>query len=215
MLKHLFIISIVVSSLIANENPFAISSISDEVKKRMIKGNSYKKGCPVPLKNLRYLTIKHLGFDGKDKIGEMIVHKDVAKDVVDIFSKMYKMGYPIYKMQLVSNYKGDDWESIEANNTSAFNCRPITGKKNKWSRHAYGKAIDINPIENPYVNKKGYISHKESLKYKIRKRYSKDLKDKAVLLKGDKVVKLFKNRGWVWGGDWITIKDYQHFDYRK
>jgi hypothetical protein len=216
MIKNFFLIStIFISTLLANENPFKILTINNEIKKRMIEGNSFKKNCPVPLKDLRYLSIKHLGFDGKDKIGELIVHKSVSKDILKIFDELYKIKYPIKKMKLVSNYKGDDWVSIEDNNTSAFNCRAITGKKNKWSKHAYGKAIDINPIENPYISSKGHISHKDSLKYRTRNHKSKSLKDKAVLLKKDKAVKIFENYGWKWGGDWITIKDYQHFEYKR
>jgi hypothetical protein len=211
----LLIITIFINSLLANENPFRILKINDEIKNRMIKGNSFKKNCPVPLKNLRYLSIKYLGFDGKDKIGELIVHKNVASDTLKILDELYKIKYPIYKMNLVSDYKGDDWVSIEANNTSAFNCRVIAGSKNKWSKHAYGKAIDINPIENPYISKKGYISHKDSLKYRTRKHKIQSLKDRAILHKKDKAVKIFEKYGWKWGGDWITIKDYQHFEYKR
>ncbi|KAB7891043.1 M15 family metallopeptidase [Poseidonibacter ostreae] len=213
MIKYLFILTtILITTLLANTNPFKISLINKQIENRMLLGNSFKKGCPVPLKDLRYLSIKHLGFDGKDKIGELIVHKSVAKEVLKIFDELYALKYPIYKMKLVSDYKADDWVSIEDNNTSAFNCRAITGKKNKWSKHAYGKAIDINPIENPYISRKGHISHKDSLKYRTRKHEIKSLKDKAVLLKNSKVVKIFEKHGWKWGGDWITIKDYQHFE---
>jgi poly-gamma-glutamate synthesis protein (capsule biosynthesis protein) len=219
MKKYLFLIPILFfSTLSANQNytnPFNTLSINKEIKKRMIEGNSFKKGCPVALKDLRYLSIKHLGYDGKDKIGELIVHKDISSNVLKIFDELYKIKYPIYKMELVSKYKGDDWVSIEANNTSAFNCRPITGTKNKWSKHAYGKAIDINPIENPYISKKGTISHKDSLKYRVRKHKTNTLQDKAILLKEDKAVKIFEKYGWKWGGDWYTIKDYQHFEYKR
>jgi len=149
-----------------------------------------------------------------DLVDPMINAADdkVADEVVNIFEDLFNMNYAINKMKLVSDYKGNDWQSIEADNTSAFNCRPITGNKKKWSKHAYGKAIDINPIENPYISKKGYISHKASKKY--RKRVHKDLsnlKDRAVLLKNDPATKAFKSYGWKWGGDWNTIKDYQHF----
>jgi len=215
MLKILFFISLCFYTLNANVDIFKISPITKDIKKRMIDGNSFKNGCPVPLSDLRYLNIKHLGFDGKDKIGELIVHKNVASNVVKIFDELYDISYPIYKMKLVSNYKANDWQSIEDNNTSAFNCRPITGKKNKWSKHAYGRAIDINPIENPYISRKGKISHKESLKYRKRAHLNTSLKDKALLLKKDKAVKIFEKYGWKWGGDWITIKDYQHFEYKK
>lgn len=194
---------------------FKISNISTEIKKRMIKGNSHKNDCPISLKDLRYLNLDYIDFQGNTKVGELVVHKDVSKEIVDIFKTLHESKYPIYKMELVSNYEGNDFNSIEANNTSAYNCRNIEGTK-KWSRHAYGKAIDINPIQNPYISKKGYISHKESLKYK--KRFQKDLKnsnDKAMILKNDIVIIMFKKYNWIWGGDWNTIKDYQHFDKRK
>ena len=176
--------------------------------------NTTKKSCPVPLKDLKLLTITHLGYDGKDKQGVLLVHKSVASNVEKIFEELYEIKYPIYQMKLVSKYNNNDWESIEANNTSAYNCRKVEGTT-RWSNHSYGKAIDINPIENPYISKKGYISHKESLKYAKRVHKEDTLQDKAVLLKDDEAVKIFKKHGWSWGGDWITIKDYQHFEYKK
>ena len=109
-----------------------ITTIIPAIKERMIQGNSWHKGCPVGLQDLRYLRIKYLNFEGETKLGEMIVHKEVADEVVDIFHELYNIGYPIHKMKLVSDYKGNDWQSIEADNTSAFNCRNATGSK-KWS----------------------------------------------------------------------------------
>jgi len=187
-----------------------ISKITPQVKQRMIKGNSYKKGCPVPLKDLRYLRLKYLDFTGETAVGEMIVHKDVSREVVEIFDALYAISYPIHKMKLVSDYKGSDWQSIEADNTSAFNCRNATGSKN-WSKHSYGKAIDLNSIENPYISRKGHISHKASQKYRKRVHKKSTYADKAVLLKHDKATKIFKKYGWKWGGDWSGVKDYQHF----
>ena len=113
-------------------------------------------------------------------------------------------------MKLVSDYKGSDWQSIESDNTSAFNCRKATGFK-KWSKHSYGKAIDINPIENPYIARSGRISHKASLIYRKRVHKNSTYADKAVLLKNDKATKIFEKHGWIWGGDWPVVKDYQHF----
>lgn len=176
----------------------------------MIKGNSWRVGCPVGVGDLRYLRVRYRDFKDVSRLGELIVHKSVAREVAQIFESLYAVGYPIYKMRLVSDYKGDDWQSIEAGNTSAFNCRNATGSK-KWSKHSYGKAIDINPIENPYVSRKGYISHKASLKYRKRVHKNSSNADKAVLLKEDKVLKIFKSHGWKWGGDWSRVKDYQHF----
>ncbi len=187
-----------------------ISKITPEIKKRMINGNSWRQGCPVTLKDLRYLRMQHMDFSGKDVMGELIVHKEVSSEVTAIFESLYKMGYPIYKMKLVSDYKGNDWQSIESGNTSAFNCRNATGSK-KWSKHSYGKAIDINPIENPYISRSGRISHKASLTYRKRVHKKDTYADKAVLLKSDKAVQIFKKHGWKWGGDWSGVKDYQHF----
>ena len=189
---------------------YSISKITPEIKKRMIQGNSWRKGCPVSLKDLRYLHLKHIDFKGKDVKGEIIVHKDVSVEVTKIFKSLYTIGYPVKKMRLVSDYKGNDWQSIEADNTSAFNCRNATGSK-KWSKHSYGKAIDINPIENPYIARSGRISHKASLKYRKRVHKNSTYADKAVLLKNDKATNIFKKYGWKWGGDWPGVKDYQHF----
>jgi hypothetical protein len=191
----------------------SIHPIDKKIEKQMRAGHSYRDGCPVPLRDLRYLKITYRGFDGHDHRGEMIVHRDVAKEVTQIFGELYRIGYPIRRMQLVSRYNGSDFDSIEADNTSAFNCRPVTGGT-KWSRHSYGKAIDINPLENPYISRTGHIAHKKSLKYglKGRKHRTSTPEDKAIIAKGDPIVRLFKSRGWRWGGDWNSIKDYQHFD---
>jgi len=209
MYKIFFIVFFIGSSLYA-EVLSQILPITSTIKQRMIQGNSYRRGCPVPLKDLRYLRLKYLDFRGETAIGEMIVHKDVSHEVIEIFDALYAIGYPIHKMKLVSDYKGSDWQSIEADNTSAFNCRNATGSK-KWSKHSYGKAIDLNSIENPYISRKGYISHKASQKYRKRVHKNSTYADKAVLLKHDKATKIFKKYGWKWGGDWSGVKDYQHF----
>jgi len=187
-----------------------IYTITSKLKEKMIEGNSWHEGCPVDVMDLRYLKLTYVDFEGIDQIGELIVHKTIANDIVHVMEELYIMRYPIYKIRLVSDYKGDDWQSIEAGNTSAFNCRKATGSK-KWSKHSYGRAIDINPIENPYVSRKGYISHKASIKYKKRRHRVDTSADKAVLLKNDEATLIFKKYGFTWGGDWRTIKDYQHF----
>lgn len=209
-MHKIFLLTLFTMSLLFAEYTSNIFSISSTIKQRMIKGNSYKKGCPVSLKDLRYLRIKHLNFKGNTVMGEMVVHKDVSSEVMHIFDALYDIGYPIQKMKLVSAYKGNDWQSIESGNTSAFNCRNATGSK-KWSKHSYGKAIDINPIENPYIARSGRISHKASLKYRKRVHKNASHADKAVLLKSDKATKIFKKYDWKWGGDWSGVKDYQHF----
>lgn len=209
MIKTISTIIILTTTLFADFSS-NISVITPQIKKRMIQGNSWRKGCPVGLEDLRYIQVDHWDFKGKNKRGELIIHKNVAKEVVEIFHALYKIKYPINQMRLVSDFEGNDWQSIEADNTSAFNCRSATGSK-KWSKHSYGKAIDINPIENPYIARSGRISHKESLKYRKRVHKKSTFADKAVLLKNDKATKIFKKYGWKWGGDWSVVKDYQHF----
>jgi D-alanyl-D-alanine carboxypeptidase len=192
-----------------------LSTIDDHTKARMIKGNSWRAGCPVGIDDLRYLEVKYRDFNGGTRKGELIVHKDVARSLSGIFEELYAIGYPIYQMKLVSDYHGSDYDSIEADNTSAHNCRKATGSQ-KWSKHAFGKAIDINPIENPYISRNGKIVHRVTSEG--RNRYHSDLSnphDKAVLLPNDKAVRIFKKYGWSWGGDWRTIKDYQHFEYGR
>jgi len=207
---RILITTILLSAMAMASYKADISKITLEVKKRMIKGNSWRKGCPVPLKDLRYLRLTYRDFNGRDARGEMIVHKEVASEVTRIFGELYEAGYPIRKMRLVSDYKGSDWQSIEADNTSAFNCRKATGSRH-WSKHSYGKAIDLNSIENPYVSRSGHISHKASQQYRKRLHRKHTAADKAVLLKSDKAVHIFKKYGWKWGGDWAGVKDYQHF----
>ena len=102
----------------------------------MIERKSWHQGCPVELENLRYIRLKHHNFYRSEKMGEIIVHKDVADEVVEIFRELYEIRYPIRQMRLISDFLGSDWQSIEADNTSAFNCRKTSTKTGKWSQHA-------------------------------------------------------------------------------
>jgi len=213
-MKKSFIFSLLYScSLIASDYIYHISPISQNLKRHMIQNGSYHKGCPVSIDKLRYITLTYKDFYGDIKKGEMIVHKDIASNVVNIFKELYEIGYPIHRMSLVSHFGGNDWKSIEADNTSAFNCRNATGT-NHFSKHAYGKAIDINPIENPYISKSGHISHKASLKFRVRKHIDNSPQDRAMIIKGDKALEIFKKYGFIWGGEWKYIKDYQHFSHK-
>ena len=189
----------------------SVEKITPVIQARMKSGKSWQQGCPVGLQDLRYIRVKYWTFDGKSSMGELVVHRSVAKEVETIFEELYAVKYPIRSLRLVSDFQGNDWQSIEADNTSAFNCRRATGSK-KWSKHAYGRAIDINPIENPYISRKGRISHKASQKYRNRRHQNpNNTEDHAVLLKNDKATQIFKKYGWKWGGDWPKVKDYQHF----
>jgi D-alanyl-D-alanine carboxypeptidase len=171
---------------------------------RRMTGVSWRPGCPVSLRDLRMLTMTYRGFDGRAHTGRLVVHRDVARVVVGAFRELYSSGFPIRRMVPVDAYAGSDFRSIEADNTSAFNCRYVAGTT-RWSEHAYGRAIDIDPIENPYVSG-GRTSHSASRRYLDR---SHVLPGMAV--EGGSLVRAFDRIGWGWGGRWSGAKDYQHF----
>jgi hypothetical protein len=183
---------------------FNFEPLSEEVINK-INGVSWKQGAPVELKDLSYVKVLHWGFDGKEHIGELIVHKKVAKEVAQIFRELYEAKFPIEKIKLIDEYNANDDLSMEDNNTSAFCYREVAGKKGTLSKHSYGIAIDINPIQNPYI-KGEKISPAAGKEYKNRKNVKK-----GMIVKGDICYKVFKERGWIWGGEWKTLKDYQHF----
>lgn len=167
---------------------------------------SWKKGCPVPVSGLRMIQMTYWGMDDKPHPdGRLVVNAKAAEKLVKVFRKLYDMHYPIKRMEPVDAYKGSDWQSIEADNTSAFNCRPATGSST-WSQHAFGLAVDLNPCENPYVTASGEVDHKDCVKFKNRKSRAP-----GVIHAGDKVVRAFASIGWGWGGEWNGTKDYQHF----
>jgi D-alanyl-D-alanine carboxypeptidase len=166
---------------------------------------SWRAGCPVSLDDLRVVRVSHWDFDGRVRTGTLIVNREVAGDVVTVMRTLFRARFPIRRMQPVDAYGGDDFRSIEADNTSAFNCRPATGSS-RWSEHAYGRAIDLNPLENPYVSG-GRTSHPASVPYLDR-----SVRRKGMVQDGDVVVRAFAAVGWGWGGHWTGgVKDLQHF----
>jgi hypothetical protein len=166
---------------------------------------SWRPGCPVHIRDLRLLTVTHWGFDGAVHTGKLVVHEDAAVEIRRVMRRLYGVGFPIRRLRLIDAYGGSDFRSIEADNTSAFNCRTVAGTS-RWSEHAYGRAIDINPIENPYVSG-GRTSHEKSEPYLDRTR-----KRRGMIRAGDAVVRAFASIGWGWGGYWPgSVKDYQHF----
>jgi hypothetical protein len=182
---------------------WSIAPISSAQAKRMT-GVSWRPGCPVPLRDLRVLTASHWGFDGRGRRGRLIVHEDVAPEVLGVLRRLYAARFPIGRMVPVDAYGGSDFRSIEADNTSAFNCRVVEGTS-RWSEHAYGRAIDVNPIENPYVSG-GRTSHRASVPFLDRSR-----RRPGMAYEGGVLVEAFRAIGWGWGGDWSGVKDYQHF----
>jgi D-alanyl-D-alanine carboxypeptidase len=171
---------------------------------RQMTGVSWRPGCPVHLRDLRLLTLSHWRFDGKVRTGRLIVHADVAREMVDVFRTLYRARFPIRRLVPVDAYGASDFRSIEADNTSAFNCRYVEGTS-RWSEHAYGRAIDVNPIENPYVSG-GRTSHAASVPYLDRSR-----RRPGTAYEGGTLVRAFDAIGWGWGGRWSSVKDYQHF----
>jgi D-alanyl-D-alanine carboxypeptidase len=172
-------------------------------------GESWRPGCPVEPAQLRRVEVNYLGLDGHTRRGELIVHQDLVAEVIEIFGQLRQLRYPIDKMRTVDHYpRADDELSMEDNNTSAFNCRDIPGT-GRWSLHAYGRAIDLNPLLNPYIDDTGAFQPKNAAPYLDR-----NLTDPGLLHDGDPAVRVFTDHGWRWGGYWRTPKDYQHFERR-
>jgi D-alanyl-D-alanine carboxypeptidase len=194
------------TSTTVGEPVFAFTSaeLTPELIER-IEPTSWRPGCPVGLSELRYLQLSYWGFDDAPHVGELIVHRDAVDAMADVFGTLFAERFPIRSMRLVDDFGGDDFTSIEADNTSAFNCRPVSGSDTGWSQHAYGTAIDINPIENPYVSG-GETEHPASVPYLDRT----DVRP-GMIVEGGMVVAAFDRHGWGWGGRWNNLKDWQHF----
>ena len=167
--------------------------------------SSWRAGCPVELRDLRLLTVVHIGFDGQARTGELVVHATVADDIVRVFRMIFEARFPIEQMRLVDDFGADDDRSMAANNTSAFNCRRATGSS-RWSEHAFGKAIDINPVQNPYVTRSGAVLPPAGTPFVDR-----DPAAPGLIAAAGPVVRAFDDIGWGWGGRWSSGKDYQHF----
>lgn len=187
---------------------FRIQDIPPFVAARM-KQTTWHAGCPVPVSDLRLLVLSYWNYDGKPNTGMLIANKAVAKDLRSIFRKLFHHGFMIERMELIENYNGSDDRSMEANNTSAFNCRDITLHPGKFSNHSWGRAVDINTLTNPYI--KGNV---------VLPRGGRAYLDRTQAYKGgiladSYAVKLFTKRGWTWGGSWTDRKDYQHFEKPK
>jgi D-alanyl-D-alanine carboxypeptidase len=167
-------------------------------------GASWHPGCPVGPDALVRLTLSHLGFDGVERTGDLIVARRVALVVIADVRDLFVAGFPIERMQPVAAYGGDDEASMSADNTSAFNCRAVAGSSS-WSMHAYGEAIDVNPLINPSVAG-GVADPPTGAPHADR-----DVAEPGKITSGSVAVGVFTSRGWGWGGNWTSDKDYQHF----
>jgi hypothetical protein len=166
---------------------------------------SWRRGCPVGPVELRLLRADYWGFDKRVHRGELIVHRDHARRVLAVLGKLFAAGYPIQRLKVVDAYRADDDRSMAANNTSGFNCRRVSGSSS-WSEHAFGRAVDLNPLRNPYVTRGGRVSPPAGRQYANRARRAA-----GMVHANDLVVRAFAAAGWRWGGYWSGSRDYQHF----
>jgi hypothetical protein len=165
---------------------------------------SWRSGCPLGVEELAAVDVTHWGYDGEVHSGRLILAAALAEDMASIMRELFEARFPIERMEPVDVYDGDDDRSMAANNTSAFNCRPLTGGSS-WSEHSYGRAIDVNPLVNPYVVGSRVLPPEGS-------QYADRTQDvPGMIHAGDAVVDAFAARGWEWGGYWDSPTDYQHF----
>jgi hypothetical protein len=192
-----------------NAAPFqsSIEPIPSNMQQTM-QQYTWHAGCPAPLSDLAYIRLTYWGYDHQPHLGELIVNKQLANETVKIFKDLYEHHYPIQSMKTMDVFKGDDDASLAANNTAAFNCRPVTGQPGVFSQHSYGRAIDINPLINPYV-KGTTILPPTGAQYVDR---SKAYPGK--ITKDSFIYREFTKNGWDWGGNWHDLQDYQHFEKR-
>ncbi len=211
LLISTLLLAMPLGSFAAKSLPPFKSHIGDlsEKTEAVMKEFTWKPNCPVPLTGLAEVKLSYYGFDNKTHQGTLIVNKDLAPDVVGIFKELYYAKFPIERMEVMDNFKGSDDAAMAVNDTSSFNCRPVTGKTNVFSQHSYGRAIDINTLINPYVKHelvlpaggKSYVDRNQPAQGKITK--------------DSLVYNEFKKHGWSWGGDWHDLQDYQHFEKRE
>jgi hypothetical protein len=167
---------------------------------------SWHSGCPVSPSQLRRVRLAFIGFDGERHLGELVVNARVVPAVVVVFRTLYRARFPIRRMQPIDVYHGSDDRSAAADNTSAFNCRAaVTTGAKSWSMHAYGEAIDVNDVENPYI-----------LGARVIPPAGKAYVDRAkvrpgMAVEGGMLVRAFAAVGWGWGGRFTGTPDYQHF----
>jgi len=183
----------------------SIEPIPEAIQQQM-QQYTWHQGCPVPIENLSYVTVSYFGFDNKVHQGSLIIDSQLAKEVLNIFQELYQQKFPIEKIHPIEEYEGDDSISMADNNTTAFNCRAMTDFANQYSIHSYGRAIDINPLINPYI-KGDKIEPKEGAAHVDRAVYHK-----GKITSNSIICKIFEKYGWVWGGTFSKVKDYQHFE---
>jgi SAM-dependent methyltransferase len=181
----------------------SVERIDSHLRKRMT-GKSWHRGCPVGLGDLRVVHASYVDFHGRARQGTLVVHERFARPMLKVLRRLHAKRFPIRRMELIDRYDGDDHRSMAHDNTSAFNCRFVNGT-NRWSNHAYGKAIDLNPVENPYVSG-SFVSPPQGRPFADRRN-----RRKGMIFRHDLVTNSFKRIvGWKWGGLWSNPTDFQH-----
>jgi hypothetical protein len=186
-----------------------VSRIGPELRERLI-GRNWTPACPVPLEDLRLVEVSYWSFDGEVKTGPLVLNERVASDVLWVFRRLFRTHFPIEEIKLAAKDRPirpeDYWDKSRRSVTASFNCRLATGSTTTLSQHSYGWAIDINPLQNPYVRNDGTVLRAIALPFRNR-----SLQRKGMIHEGDVVVRSFARIGWGWGGNWHTLKDYMHF----
>ena len=168
--------------------------------------HSYRSGCPVPPSHLRLVRLRYWGFDRNPHMGSIVVNATVTRDVVAVFARLYGQRFPIRRMEPIDVFQGSDAKSMAADNTSGFNCRyAVASGTKQWSVHAYGEAIDVNPVENPYLAG-GAVRPPAGKRYLVRSNVRPGMAEPDGPL-----VTAFRAVGWRWGGRLASSPDYQHF----
>ncbi len=166
-------------------------------------GHSWREGCPVSVEELRLLTVPYLDFDGAAALGEVVVHQEFADQVLSVFQRIFELGYPIQSVIPIGDLPEGAEDETHYNNTSGYQCRFVDGTT-RWSRHAHGTAIDLNPLQNPLIDgKQVWPSGSDFV--------DRSSQHPAMITSGDGVVAAFESIGWGWGGHWKSLKDYHHF----
>ena len=170
----------------------------------VIARSSWRPRCPVDAADLAWLRLAFWGFDDRRHTGELLVHEEVARDLVSVFGRLYAQRFPLEELSIVTRRELDAPPTGDGNETTAFACRPTTGGTT-YSQHAYGLAVDVNSFQNPYVS--GDLVLPE-----LASAYLDRARNRPGMIEAnDPVVRAFASIGWEWGGSWQSLKDYQHF----
>lgn len=170
---------------------------------RQVVWASWRDECPLHFEELSLLTLTYWNFDGDVAQGQLAINNAVAAEIVTAFEGLFEIGFPIERIELVDEYGGDDKAAMRANVTSGFNCRFVDGT-DRWSNHAFGLAVDINPLINPWA-REGNVLPLEGEPYTDRA-----LTLPGMINIGDTPIEIFADVGWTWGGVWQSA-DYMHF----